>query len=243
MERSEAMERRIMTALMASVAVGVLLPLVWGPSQAAAEAEEGAPAAAPAAAAEQARAAHPAGWENWSAEKQQRWAQRLEGARKRVREHARARERAAVGALEVAAGEGAPLENAEQAAKAGLDEGLAPADFEPLGHSVSQWTKEGLKGQDLAERIHQEIQRRREVRRQLREEKKARKQQQRGARRGAPGQEEAEEAEGEAGRKPEKVEFIHRRKGPPAQRAPEAQGAEPEKKGAEKGGGKGRGRK
>jgi len=144
--------------------------------------------------------APPPGWDHWTERQRQEWTRRLEQARQRVRERARARERAALMAMEQAARRGAPITDAEQMAIAGLDEGLDPADFEPLGRAVSEWARSGLTGQKLAEAIHQEIQRRREARKRALELKKTTKQQ-KGRRQG----------------RPERVDFIHRRGpgGPP----------------------------
>jgi len=168
----------------------------------------------------------PPGWEQWSEAQRKEWTRGLEQARNAVSEHARAREKAALRALEMAARRGAPVAEAEQMVKIGLDEGLAPADFEPLGQTVSVWAKQGITGQELAARVRQEVQRRRHIRTMMRGQGK-----------------------GEAGRgKPEKVEFIHR-KPPEGKPAAAGEGEEHGKGGKGEGraeehaaGGKGRGK-
>lgn len=72
----------------------------------------------------------------------------------------------------MAARKGTPLNHAEEMAKAGLERGLGPFDFEPLGKFVVERVRAGLKGEDLATTIHQEINRRQQQRRRLHEEMK-----------------------------------------------------------------------
>lgn len=172
-----------------------------------AQGEPQAPAGPPIAKAEQvAKEAHrkqaPPGWDHWSARQREEWKKGLERAKRAVSEHARARERAAVCATEMAARRGVPLADAEQMAKLGLDGGLAPVDFEPLGYTVSDWARQGITGQVLAQRVHQEVQHRREMRKTT------------------PQQAMEEEGRGRL----EKVEFIHRK---PPRKEPAA-GAEQE---------------
>lgn len=155
------------------VAIGLALLLLAGLGHVRASAEE--EPGSPKVKKEAWREELPPGWEGWSKAERKEWKKGLARARNSVREHARARERAALRAMEVAARKGAPVAEAENMAKVGLDEGLPPADFEPLGRTVSEWTRQGLKGQELADAIHQEVQRRREERRRLHEEKKAQK--------------------------------------------------------------------
>jgi hypothetical protein len=151
--------------------LALLLLAGLGPVRASAEEEPGSPNVKK----EAWREELPPAWEGWGKAERKEWKKGLARARDSVRKHARARETAALRAVEVAARKGTPVAEAEKMAKVGLDEGLAPADFEPLGQTVSAWTKQGLKGQELADAIHQEVQRRREERRRLHEEKKAQK--------------------------------------------------------------------
>ncbi|NVL91240.1 MAG: hypothetical protein HWN69_09685, partial [Desulfobacterales bacterium] len=111
----------------------------------------------------------PPGWENWDDAKRQQWKHGLERARVTVRRRTEARLNAALHALEMAARKGAPLHQAERMAKAGLDRGLGPFDFEPLGKLVVEKVKEGVKGEELARVIHEEIDQRRQQRQRLRE--------------------------------------------------------------------------
>ena len=121
----------------------------------------------------------PPGWDQLNEEQKQHWTGGLKRAKKAVTEHARRRENAALRAMEMAARKGVPVSDAENMAKTGLDEGLPPQDFEPLGKSVSAWTKQGLRGKDLAAAIHQEVRRRQEERRRMREQKRETKRQER----------------------------------------------------------------
>ena len=114
----------------------------------------------------------PPGWENWDNAKRQRWGHGLNRAKSAVRKHAEARLNAALRTLEMAARKGVPLHHAEETAKAGLDHGLGPFDFEPLGKFVVERVKAGVKGQDLARAIHQETNRRWEERKRLRQKMK-----------------------------------------------------------------------
>lgn len=114
----------------------------------------------------------PPGWENWDNAKRQQWQHGLNRAKNAVRKHAEARLNASLRALEMAARKGTPLNHAEEMAKAGLERGLGPFDFEPLGKFVVERVRAGLKGEDLATTIHQEINRRQQQRRRLHEEMK-----------------------------------------------------------------------
>jgi len=114
----------------------------------------------------------PPGWESWSNAKRQQWKHDLERAKNAVRKHAEARLNAALGALEMAARKGVPLQQAEETAKAGLDNGLGPFDFEPLGKFVVERVKAGVKGEALARAIHEQINRRRQERERLRQQMK-----------------------------------------------------------------------
>ena len=118
------------------------------------------------------RTEFPPGWKNWDDAKRQRWELGLGRAKKAVRKHAEDRLNAALRALEVAARKGTPLDHAERMAKAGLERGLGPFDFEPLGKFVVERVKEGVKGEELSRTIHEEISRRRQERQRLREEMK-----------------------------------------------------------------------
>ncbi len=114
----------------------------------------------------------PPGWKNWDDAKRQRWQHGLDRAKKAVRKHAEARLNAALNALEMAARKGTPLDHAEKMAKAGLERGLGPFDFEPLGKFVVERVKEGVKGEELSMAIHEEANRRRQERQRLRGEMK-----------------------------------------------------------------------
>ena len=118
------------------------------------------------------RGEFPPGWKNWDGAKRQGWQQGLGRAKDAVRKHTEARLDAALRALEMAARKGLPLEHAEQMAKTGLERGLGPFDFEPLGKFVVERVRQGVKGEDLAETIHEEINRRRQERERLREQMK-----------------------------------------------------------------------
>ena len=114
----------------------------------------------------------PPGWKSWDNAKKQQWKHGLERAKNAVRKQTEARLNAALRALEMAARKGVPLHHAEQMAKAGLEHGVGPFDFEPLGKFVVERVRAGLKGEDLAKTIHQEINARRQERKRLREEMK-----------------------------------------------------------------------
>lgn len=114
----------------------------------------------------------PPGWKSWDNAKRQQWKHGLERAKNAVRKHNEARLNAALRALELAARKGTPLHHAEEMAKTGLERGLGPFDFEPLGKFVVERVRAGLKGEDLAKTIHQEISARRQERKRLREEMK-----------------------------------------------------------------------
>lgn len=118
---------------------------------------------------------NPPGWENWDVAKRQTWKHGLERAKDAVKKHEQKRLEAALRALEKAARKGLPLAQAEKVTKAGLDRGLGPFDFEPLGKFVVEKHRQGLKGEELAEAIHQEIKHRQaereEARKRMKEEK------------------------------------------------------------------------
>ncbi len=118
---------------------------------------------------------NPPGWENWDVAKRQTWKHGLERAKDAVKKHEQKRLEASLRALEKAARKGLPLAQAEKVAKAGLDRGLGPFDFEPLGKFVVEKHRQGLKGEELAEAIHQEIKYRQaeraEARKRMKEEK------------------------------------------------------------------------
>ena len=119
----------------------------------------------------------PPGWKKWDGAKRRQWEHGLNRAKSTVRKHAEARLNAALRTLEMAARKGVPLHHAEETAKAGLDRGLGPFDFEPLGKFVVERVKAGVKGQDLAKAIHQETNRRWEERKRLRQKMKELKRQ------------------------------------------------------------------
>ncbi|MBA7676598.1 hypothetical protein ES703_84842 [subsurface metagenome] len=114
----------------------------------------------------------PPGWEKWDDAKRQQWGHGLNRAKDAVRKHAEARLNAALRALEMAARKGVPLHHAEETTKAGLDRGLGPFDFEPLGKFVVERVREGTKGRNLSRAIHEEINRRRQERERLRQKMK-----------------------------------------------------------------------
>ena len=118
---------------------------------------------------------NPPDWKNWDVAKRQTWKHGLEQAKDAVKKHEQKRLEASLRALEKAAREGLPLAHAEEMAKAGLECGLGPFDFEPLGKFVVEKHRQGLKGEELAETIHQEIKHRQaereEARKRMKEEK------------------------------------------------------------------------
>lgn len=114
----------------------------------------------------------PPAWKSWNNAKRQQWEHGLEGAKNGVRKHAETRLNAALRALEMTARKGVPLHHAEEMAKAGLEQGVGPLDFEPLGKFVVERIRKGAKGQGLSEAIHQEINRRQQERKRLRQQMK-----------------------------------------------------------------------
>jgi hypothetical protein len=139
----------------------------------------------------------PAAWDRWNEEQRQRWTRRMERAREAVRRQEQARLNAAINAMEQTAAEGVPVEEAEQMARTGLDEGLQPDEFENLGQFVKSRVQQGLRGQELADAVHQRIR----MRKQQRWEERDRKRQERSEGRGrAAGDDDDEEDEREAGR-------------------------------------------
>ena len=72
-------------------------------------------------------------------------------------------------ALEMAARKGVATRDAAAMARAGLDSGLAPEDFEPLGKSVVARVRQGMRGRELAAAIHQEVRARQQHRWEVRE--------------------------------------------------------------------------
>jgi hypothetical protein len=110
----------------------------------------------------------PPGWKTWDDAKRKQWKHGLDRAKKAVRKHAETRLNASLRALEAAARKGVPLYHAEKMAKAGLDDGLGPFDFEPLGKFVVERVKAGVKGEGLSKVIHEELNRRRQQREMLR---------------------------------------------------------------------------
>ncbi len=114
----------------------------------------------------------PPGWKNWDNAKKQKWEHGLNRAKNAVRKHTETRLNAALRTLEMVARKGVPLHHAEQTAKAGLEHGLGPFDFEPFGKFVVERVKAGVKGEELARAIHEETNRRRQERERLREEMK-----------------------------------------------------------------------
>lgn len=146
----------------------------------------------------------PAAWDRWNEEQRQRWTRRMERAREAVRRQEQARLNAAINAMEQTAAEGVPLEDAEQMAKTGLDEGLQPDEFENLGQFVKNRVQGGLRGQELADAIHQRIrvrkQQRWEERERQRQEREMRRQERSEGRGRAAGDDDDEEDEQEAGR-------------------------------------------
>jgi len=99
----------------------------------------------------------PPGWENWDEAKRKDWQECLSRATEAIEQHEKARLKAALVVLEKAARKGVSLELAQNTVKEGLDQGLGPSDFEPLGKFVLTKHQEGLKGEELAEAIHQEV--------------------------------------------------------------------------------------
>lgn len=118
---------------------------------------------------------NPPGWENWDAAKRQTWKHGLERTKDAVKKHEQKRLEAALRALEKAARKGLPLAQAEKMARDGLDRGLGPFDFEPLGKFVVEKHRQGLKGEELAKAIHQEIKYRQAEREKARERMKEKK--------------------------------------------------------------------
>ena len=116
----------------------------------------------------------PPGWKNWDDAKRQQWEHGLNRAKNAVRKHTETRLNAALRALEMSARKGVPVHHAEEMAKAGLEQGVGPFDFEPLGKFVVERVKAGVKGEELARAIHEETNRRRQERERLREEMKER---------------------------------------------------------------------
>jgi hypothetical protein len=114
----------------------------------------------------------PPGWKNWDDAKRQQWEHGLNRAKNAVRKHTETRLNAALRALEMSARKGVPVHHAEEMAKAGLEQGVGPFDFEPLGKFVVERVKAGVKGEELASAIHEETNRRRQERERLREEMK-----------------------------------------------------------------------
>lgn len=114
----------------------------------------------------------PPGWKNWDDAKRQQWEDGLNRAKNAVRKHTETRLNAALRALEMSARKGVPVHHAEEMAKAGLEQGAGPFDFEPLGKFVVERVKAGVKGEELARAIHEETNRRRQERERLREEMK-----------------------------------------------------------------------
>ena len=114
----------------------------------------------------------PPGWKNWDDAKRQQWEDGLNRAKNTVRKHTETRLNAALRALEMSARKGVPVHHAEEMAKAGLEQGVGPFDFEPLGKFVVERVKAGVKGEELARAIHEETNRRRQERERLREEMK-----------------------------------------------------------------------
>lgn len=137
----------------------------------------------------------PPGWENWDEAKRQVWKHGLERAKEAIKKHEHKRLEAALRALEKAARKGVPHAEAQRAVRAGLDEGLGPFDFEPLGKFVAEKHRQGLKGENLAEAIHQETKRRKAERDEAREKMKAEKGKGKGKGKGK--EKPAEEDEGE----------------------------------------------
>lgn len=111
----------------------------------------------------------PPGWKTWDDAKRKQWEHGLDRARKAVRKHTEARLNASLRALEMAARKGVPLYDVENMAKAGLDNGLDPVDFDTLGKFVVGKVKAGVKGGELSNVIHQNLNRRRQQREMLRE--------------------------------------------------------------------------
>jgi hypothetical protein len=82
---------------------------------------------------------------------------KLESAKKRLKERCEKRLKAATKAMEKAVKSGMEVEYAEMAMAQGLDNGLNAEDFDPLGQQVKELLDEGLKGKELANAIHEEI--------------------------------------------------------------------------------------
>lgn len=117
----------------------------------------------------------PPGWENWDEAKRQSWKHGLARAKEAIKKHEQKRLEAALRALEKSARKGLPLDKAEKMVKTGLDHGLGAGDFEPLGKFVKAKHQQGLKGEELAEAIHQEVKHRQAERAKARQEMKEKK--------------------------------------------------------------------
>lgn len=137
---------------------------------------------------------NPPGWGKWTDAKRQQWKQGLKQAKDAIRKHMQERLHVARGrrlalrktmrkhmeeqlhgalrALEMVARKGVPFSHAQAMAMAGLERGLGPLDFEPLGRYVAEKHGEGLKGEELSNVIHKEVERRRQKRQKAREEMK-----------------------------------------------------------------------
>ena len=114
----------------------------------------------------------PPGWKNWDEAKRQQWRRSLELAKSAVRKDTESRLAAALRALERVARKGVPISSAAEMAKAGIEHGLGPFDFEPMGKFVVEKVRQGLRGKDLSNEIRKEVVRRQEERKRLREKMK-----------------------------------------------------------------------
>ncbi len=114
----------------------------------------------------------PAAWDRWSEERRRQWTERMDRAREAVRKREQTRLNAAVMAMERAAAEGVPIDQAERMAVTGLDEGLPPEEFDNLGRFVRNRVQQGLRGEALADAIHEQIRQRQQQRWQEREDRR-----------------------------------------------------------------------
>jgi len=117
----------------------------------------------------------PPGWSNWDKPKRQEWQRGLARAKAAIRKREEARLAAALRALEMAARKGAPISTSEEMVKAGLEHGLGPFDFEPLGKFVVEKVRQGLRGEKLSKAVHEEVRRRQEQHHRRREQAKEKK--------------------------------------------------------------------
>ena len=100
-------------------------------------------------------------------------ASELDAAKERIKKHGAEEKRteAAIKALETMINYGVEIKTAQTAVIKGLDSGLAPDDFPPLGEYAGELHDAGLTGKDLTDAINAEIKRRQEAGKTAKEEK------------------------------------------------------------------------